>query len=70
MGERINHIDQGTSLSPEGELLTHRHGEKEIVVEGEVQLGGDERDGAGDGHGPWGQRPLAPFFFLGDGSGL
>ena len=62
MGERNNHIDQGTSLSPEGELLTHRHGEKERVVDGEVQLGGDEGDGAdgGHGHGPWGQRPLAP----------
>jgi len=36
MGERDNHIDQGTSLSPEGELLTHRHGERERVVDGEV----------------------------------
>ena len=60
MGERDNHIDQGTSLSPEGELLTHRHGEKERVVDGEVQPGGDEEDGGGGGHGPWGQRPLAP----------
>ena len=69
MGERDNHIDQGTSLSPEGELLTHGHGERERVVDGEVQPGGGEGDGGGHGHGhgPWGQRPLAPFFFLGDG---
>ena len=66
MGERDNHIDQGTSLSLEGKLLTHRHGEKERVVDGEMQPGGDEGDG-GD-HDPWGQRPLAPFFFLGDGT--
>ena len=72
MGERDNHIDQGTSLSPEGELLTHGHGERERVVDGEVQPGGGEGDGGGGGHnggdghghggghGPWGQRPLAP----------
>ena len=38
------------------------------VVDGEVQPGEDEGDGDGDvhdgggahGHGPWGQRPLAP----------
>ena len=42
MGERDNHIDQGTSLSPQDELLTHIHGEKERVVDREVQLGGDE----------------------------
>ena len=49
---------------------------RERVVDGEVQPGGDEGDGGdgGDGHGhgsghdPWGQRPLAPFFFLGDGA--
>src|SRR4051812_3627473 len=29
MGERDNHIDQGTSLRSEGELLTHEHGERE-----------------------------------------
>ena len=74
--ERDNHIDQGTSLSPEGELLTHGHGERERVVDGEVQPGGDEGDGGGDGHGqgrghgPGGQRTLAPFFFLGDGVAL
>src|ERR1041385_3659686 len=26
----------------------------------EVQPGGDEGDGDGGAHGPWGQRPLAP----------
>ena len=50
MGERDNHIDQGISLSPEDELLTHRHGVKERVVDGEVQPGGDE--GGGGGHDP------------------
>ena len=80
MGERDNHIDQGTSLSLEGELLTHIHGEQKRVVDGEVQPGGDEGDGGGHGdgdghghgggHGPWGQRPLAPFFFLGDGAAV
>ena len=53
MGERDNHIDQGTSLSPEDELLTHRYGEKVRVVDGEVRPGGDEGDGGGGGHGPW-----------------
>ena len=38
-----------------------------------MQPGGDEGDdgdghGHGGGHGPLGQRPLAPFFFLGDGA--
>ena len=73
MGERIDHIDQGTSLSLEGELLTHRHGEQKRVVDGEMQPEGDEGDGGGHGgggHDPWGQRPLAPFFFLGDGAGF
>ena len=68
MGERDSHIDQVTSLSPEGELLTHGHGERERererVVDGEVQPGGDEGDNDGDNHGgdhdPWGKRPLAP----------
>ena len=74
MGERDNHIDQCKSLSPEDELLTHGHGERDRVVDGEVQPRGDEGDGGigGDGHGgghsPWGQWPLAPFFFLGDGA--
>ena len=51
---------------PRGELLTHKHGEIERVVDGEVQPEGDEGDGGGGGHGhgaghgPWGQRPLAP----------
>ena len=39
MGERHNHIDQSTSLSPEVELLTHGHGKKEKFVDGELQLG-------------------------------
>ena len=60
MGERINHIDQVTSLSPEGELLTHGHGERERFVDGEVQPGGDEGDGGGggDGHGHGGDTTL------------
>ena len=41
--------------------------ERERVVDGKVQPGGDEGDGDGDddghghggGHGPWGQRSLA-----------
>ena len=34
MGMIDNHIDQGTSLSPEDELLTHRHGVKrELLME-------------------------------------
>jgi len=75
MGERDDHIDQSTSLSPEGNY-SHIDMVREIFVDGEVQPGGDEGDGGGDGHGhggghgPWGQRPLAPFFFLGDGAGL
>ena len=63
MGERINHIATVEDLSPEEELLTHGHGEKERVVDEEVQPGGDEGSGGhggGGGHGPWGQRPLAP----------
>ena len=40
------------------------------VIDGEVQPGGDEGDDDGGGHDPWGQRPLAPFFFLGDGSSM
>ena len=58
--------------------------ERERVVDGEVQPGGDEGDGGGGGHGgddgddhghggghdPWGQRPLAPFLFLGDGAAV
>ena len=44
------------------------------VVDGQVQPGGGEGDGGDDGHGsghdPWGQRPLAPFFFLGDGAAV
>ena len=69
MGEREDHIATSRNLSPEEELLTHGHGERERVVDGEVQPGGDEGDGGG-GHGPWGQRPLAPFFFLGDGAAV
>ena len=70
MGERDNHIDQVTSLSPEEELLTHGHREQKRVVDGEVQPGGDEGDGDGgghdhgDGHGPWGQRPFTPYSSL------
>ena len=63
MGERDNHIDQGTGLSPEEELLTHRHGEKERVVDGEVQPRGDDGSGGhyGDGgHDPWGSDPRPP----------
>ena len=70
MGERDNHIAIGTSLSPREELLTHGHGENERVVDEEVQPGGDEGGGGHGGHDPWGQRPLAPFFFLGDGAGV
>ena len=34
---------------------------RERFVNGEMQPGGDEGDGGGaHGHGPWGQRPLAP----------
>ena len=52
------------------------------VVDGEVQPEGDEADGNGGGHGgggahghggghnPWWQRPLAPFFFFGDGAAV
>ena len=63
MGERDNHINQGTSLSPEDDLLTHGHGERGRVVDGEVQ---PEEDGGDDGHGgsPW------PPFFLGDGAAM
>ena len=57
MGERDNHIVIGTSLSTKDELLTHGHGEKERVVDEEVQPEGDE---GGCGHDPWGKRPLAP----------
>ena len=63
MGERDNHINEGTSLILEDELLTHGHGEKERVVDGEVQPGGDEGDGGGGNdhgggnHGPWGIVP-------------
>ena len=66
MGERDNHIDQGTSLSPEGNY-SHMDMVRGRVVDGEVQPGEDEGDddvhggggahGHGHGHGPWGQRP-------------
>ena len=70
MGERENHIATSRNLSPEGELLTHGHGERDRVVDGEVQPGGDEGDDGDGGHDPWEQRPLAPFFFLGDGAAV
>src|ERR1041385_3584221 len=60
-----NHIDQDTSLSPEGNY-SHMDMVIERVVDGEVQPGGDEGDGDGGGgahghgHDHWGQRSLAP----------
>ena len=60
-----NHIDQDTSLSPEGNY-SHMDMVRGRVVDGEVRPGGDEGDGGGGhshgvgGHDPWGKRPLAP----------
>ena len=45
--ERDRHIATSTSPQPRGGLLTHYHGDKERVVDGEVQ---PRRDGGG-GHG-------------------
>ena len=64
MGERDDTYLLAQNLSPEGELLTHGHGERGRVVDGEVQPG---EDGDHDGH--WGGSPW-PSFFLGDGAAM
>ena len=54
----IKHIATGANPQPQGGLLTHYHGEKERVVDGEVQ---PQRDGGDGGHGGGdGRWPLAP----------
>ena len=58
MGERDNHIATSTSPQSRGGLLTHYHGEKERVLDREVQ---PRSDGGGGSHGvDDGQRPLGP----------
>ena len=63
MGERDNHIATRTSPQPRRRLLTHGHGEEEVVdgVDGEVQPREEETaaaalGGGGGGGGPRGRR--------------
>ena len=62
-GRKRWHIATGMKPQPKEELLTHGHGERGRVVDGEVKPwedGGDGDHGHGSGSGPWERRPLAP----------